>query len=216
MPGCKTVSSHGVLDGHSVSWLPSPCPSRPNRLRPRAVHPAERDCRAARKRRRKTIRATPEIAVNKLMSNQAKTTLEEIIKLLHFDDVKVEERQLDDGLLLDLETEDSGRLIGRQGKTLSQLQYLVNRIVFQKDRSAPKITVDVGNYRIKAHEALVSKANDAAEKVRRWGDIVELEPMNAFERRIIHNLLKDDETVETHSVEVEGTSDKAILLRPKQ
>ena len=150
------------------------------------------------------------------MSNQAKTTLEEIIKLLHFDDVKVEERQLDDGLLLDLETEDSGRLIGRQGKTLSQLQYLVNRIVFQKDRSAPKITVDVGNYRIKAHEALVSKANDAAEKVRRWGDIVELEPMNAFERRIIHNLLKDDETVETHSVEVEGTSDKAILLRPKQ
>ncbi|MFT4587904.1 MAG: spoIIIJ-associated protein [Candidatus Binatia bacterium] len=150
------------------------------------------------------------------MSNQAKTTLEEIIKLLHFDDVKVEERQLDDGVLLELETEDSGRLIGRQGKTLSQLQYLVNRIVFQKDRSAPKITVDVGNYRTQAHEALVNKAQDAAEKVRRWGDIVELEPMNAFERRIIHNALKDDETVETHSIEVEGMSNKAILLRPKQ
>mgnify|MGYP000879431077 FL=1 len=149
------------------------------------------------------------------MSNQAKNTLEEILKLLHFDDVKVEERQLDDGLLLDLETEDSGRLIGRQGKTLSQLQYLVNRILFQKDRSAPKVTVDVGNYRTKAHEALVSKAQDAAEKVRRWGDIVELEPMNAFERRIIHNALKDDQTVETHSVEVDGTNNKAILLRPK-
>jgi len=56
---------------------------------------------------------------------------------------------------------------------------------------------------------------EAAEKVRRWGDIVELEPMNAFDRRIVHNTLKDDPTVETHSVEVEGTPKKAILLRPR-
>lgn len=149
------------------------------------------------------------------MSNLAKTTLEEILKRMHFEGVKVDERQLDDGLLLELETEDSGRLIGRQGKTLSQLQYLVNRIVFQKDRSAPKITVDVGRYRTQAQEALVNKAMEAAEKVRKWGDIVELAPMNAYERRIIHNALKDDAAVETHSVEVEGTTDKAILLRPK-
>ena len=59
------------------------------------------------------------------------------------------------------------------------------------------------------------KAKDTAEKVRRWGDIVELEPMNAFDRRIVHNTLKDDPSVETHSVEVEGTTKKAILLRPK-
>ncbi len=149
------------------------------------------------------------------MSNEAKTTLEELLKLMHFDDAQVEERPLDDGLLLDIKTEDPGRLIGRQGKTLSQLQYLLNRVLFQKDRSAPKVSVDVGNYRNQAQDELVSMAMDAAEKVRGWGDIVELEPMNAYERRIVHHALKDDETVETHSVEVEGTSKKAILLRPK-
>jgi len=75
--------------------------------------------------------------------------------------------------------------------------------------------VDVGGYRASARDALVKKAQEAAEKVRRWGDIVELEPMNAFDRRIVHNALKDDPSVETHSVEVEGTTKKAILLRAK-
>lgn len=128
----------------------------------------------------------------------------------------VEEHQLDDGLLLDVKADDSGRLIGRQGQTLSDMQYLLNRMLFQKDNTIPKVTVDVGNYRSQARDALLTKAKDAAEKVRRWGDIVELEPLNAFERRIVHNALKDDPDVETHSVEVEGTAKKAILLRPRQ
>jgi len=68
----------------------------------------------------------------------------------------------------------------------------------------------------RAREALVRKAKQAAEKVRRWGDVVELEPLNAFDRRIIHQALKDDPHIETHSVEVEGTEKKAILLRPKR
>jgi spoIIIJ-associated protein len=76
--------------------------------------------------------------------------------------------------------------------------------------------VDVGGYRSQVRDALVKKALEAAEKVRRWGDVVELEPMNAFDRRIVHNALKDDPGVETHSVEVEGTTKKAILLRPKR
>jgi len=70
-------------------------------------------------------------------------------------------------------------------------------------------------YRAQAREALLKRAMEAAEKVRRWGDVVELEPMNAFDRRVIHHALKDDPAVETHSVEVEGTDKKAILLRPK-
>ena len=75
--------------------------------------------------------------------------------------------------------------------------------------------VDVGGYRAQAREALVKKAKDAAEKVRRWGDTVELEPMTAFDRRVVHQAIKDDPDVETHSVEVEGTDKKAILLRPR-
>ena len=148
------------------------------------------------------------------MPAEPKTTLEKILQLLGFS-VTVEENRMEDGILLDVKTDDSGRLIGRQGQTLADLQYITNRLLFQQDPSAPKVMVDVGGYRAQAREALVKKAKDAAEKVRRWGDVVELEPLNAFDRRIIHQALKDDPGIETHSVEVEGTDKKVILLRPR-
>src|SRR5438034_3673338 len=148
------------------------------------------------------------------MPAEPKATLEKILNLLGFP-ASVEEHQMEDGLLLDVKTDDSGRLIGRQGQTLSDLQYILNRLLFQHDQTTPKVMVDVGGYRAQAREALVKKAKEAAEKVRRWGDVVELEPLSAFDRRIVHNALKDDPNVETHSVEVEGTNKKAVLLRPK-
>jgi spoIIIJ-associated protein len=151
----------------------------------------------------------------KAMTIEPKVTLEKVLELLGFT-ANVEEHRLEDGLLLDVKTEDSGRLIGRQGQTLSDLQYITNRLLFQQDPSAPKVMVDVSGYRAQARDALVKKAKDAAEKVRRWGDVVELEPLSAFDRRIIHQALKDDPSIETHSVEVEGTEKKAILLRPKR
>ena len=148
------------------------------------------------------------------MTAQPKAILERLLRTMGFEST-VEEHVMDGGLLLDVKTDDPGRLIGRQGQTLSELQYITNRLVFCLDDKAPKVTVDVGGYRSQAREALVKKAKDAADKVRRWGDIVELEPLNAFDRRIVHNALKDDPSVETHSVEVEGTDRKAIILRPK-
>src|ERR1700722_15573248 len=149
------------------------------------------------------------------MPAQPKATLEKILQLLGFD-ATVEEQTLEDTVLLEVKTEESGRLIGRQGQTLSDLQYITNRLLFQQDQSAPKVMVDVGGYRAEAREALVKKAKEAAEKVRRWGDVVELEPLSAFDRRIIHNAIKDDPDIETHSVEVEGTEKKVILFRPKR
>jgi spoIIIJ-associated protein len=148
------------------------------------------------------------------MPAEPKAILENILSHLGFS-ATVEEHRMEDGILLDVKTEDSGRLIGRQGQTLTDLQYITNRLLFQQDPSAPKIMVDVSGYRAQAREALVKKAKEAAEKVRRWGDVVELEPLSAFDRRIIHQALKDDPSIETHSVEVEGTEKKAILLRPK-
>jgi spoIIIJ-associated protein len=148
------------------------------------------------------------------MPAQPKATLEKVLELLGFT-ATVDEHTLEEGILLEVKTEDSGRLIGRQGQTLSDLQYITNRLLFQQDAAAPKVMVDVGGYRAQAREALVKKALDAAEKVRRWGDVVELEPLSAFDRRVVHQALKDDPGVETKSVEVEGTDKKAILLRPK-
>ena len=149
------------------------------------------------------------------MPAEPKVTLHRILELLGFP-ATLEEHHLEDGLLIDVKTDDSGRLIGRQGQTLSDLQYITNRMLFQQDPSVPKVTVDIGGYRAQAREALVKKAKEAAEKVRRWGDVVELEPLNAFDRRIVHQALKDDPDVETNSVEVDGTDKKAILLRPRR
>jgi spoIIIJ-associated protein len=73
----------------------------------------------------------------------------------------------------------------------------------------------VGGYRQQSREALLKRAKDAAERVRRLGDIVELEPMNAYDRRIVHQMLRDDPDVESHSVEIEASTQKVILLRPK-
>ncbi len=149
------------------------------------------------------------------MSAQPKEIVEKILGTLGFP-ATVEEHKLGDDLMLDVKTDESGRLIGRQGQTLTDLQYIVNRILFQQDQSTPKVMLDVGGYRSQAREALVQKARDAAEKVRRWGDAVELEPLNAFDRRIVHQALRDDPDIETHSVEVDGTDKKVLLLRPRR
>lgn len=149
------------------------------------------------------------------MPADPKATLEQLLKHLGFD-ATITEQPTDDSLLLEVKAADSSQLIGHQGQVLADLQYIANRLIFHQDATAPKVTVDVGGYRAQAREALVKKALEAAEKVRRRGDIVELPPMNAYDRRIVHTALRDDPQVETHSVEVEGTDKKAILLRPKR
>jgi spoIIIJ-associated protein len=148
------------------------------------------------------------------MPAQPKVTLEKMLSLLGFP-ATIDEHTMEDGILLDVKAEDSGRLIGRQGQTLSDLQYITNRLLFQQDQTVPKVTVDVAGYRAQAREALVKKIQEAAEKVRRWGDPVELEPMSAFDRRVVHQTLRDDPDIETQSIEVDGTDKKAMLLRSK-
>jgi spoIIIJ-associated protein len=142
-------------------------------------------------------------------------TLQTLLLHLGFE-VTVAEQTVDDQLLLDIKSDDPGRLIGRNGQTLGDLQYILNRILFRGDERTPKVMLDVGGYRTQAREQLIKRAKDAAEKVRRFGDIIELEPMNAFDRRIVHQSLKDDPDIETHSVEVEGSEKKVILLRPRR
>jgi spoIIIJ-associated protein len=149
------------------------------------------------------------------MSAQPKEILEKILGTLGFA-ATVEVQNLDGELTLDVKTDEAGRLIGRQGQTLADLQYIVNRVLFQLDQQAPKVMLDVGGYRSQARETLIKKAMEAAEKVRRWGDAVELEPMGSYDRRIVHHALRDDPDVETHSVEVDGTEKKALILRPKK
>ena len=81
------------------------------------------------------------------MPAEPQATLHKILELLGFTAI-VEEHRMEDGILLDVKTEDSGRLIGRQGQTLADLQYITNRILFQQDPSVPKVLVDVSGSEI--------------------------------------------------------------------
>src|SRR5260221_13945199 len=107
------------------------------------------------------------------MPAQPKATLEKILQLLGFT-ATVEEHPLEEGFLLDVKTEDSGRLLGRQGQTLSDLPYITNRLLFQPGPPSPKNMVSVGGYRAQAPEALVKKAKAAPEKAARWGGVAEM------------------------------------------
>ena len=150
------------------------------------------------------------------MSSTAKNILESMLTRLGFD-ADVEETPMDSGSLLNVKTEDDpGRLIGRQGRTLSDLQYLTNRLLIVQDKEAPKVTVDVGNYRTENRESVIKKANEAADKARRWGEVVEMEPMTAFDRRTVHQALAEAEGISTESIEVDGTTNKVILVRLKK
>ncbi len=149
------------------------------------------------------------------MSSAPKTILEELLRHLGFQAV-VEETDNEHGKLLSIQCEEAGRLIGRQGSTLADLQYITNRMAFQRDPTAPKVTVDVGNYRGEAREALVRKAKEASAKARKLGDVVELGPLNASDRFVVHNALKEEPDISTESIEVDGTPDKVILVRLKR
>jgi spoIIIJ-associated protein len=128
--------------------------------------------------------------------------LEEVVTALGIDaDVQVEESE---GVLTGrVEGEDVGLLIGRRGQTIDAVQHLAQRIVFQGSRAgdtAPtRVVVDVDGYRERRAQALRGIALDAAEEALATGEAIELDPMPASERRVVHEFLRDRGDVSTHS-----------------
>ncbi len=98
-----------------------------------------------------------------------------------------------------LDEDTVGLMIGRRGETLRSLQFLLNTIVNRTSGRWPQLVVDVGNYRQRRQESLESLARRMAEQVRATGRPMPLEPMPAYDRRIIHMALREDETVYTES-----------------
>lgn len=106
-----------------------------------------------------------------------------------------EERSLD----IDLSGEEMGVLIGKRGQTLDSLQYLVSLVVNKESEEYIRVKVDTENYRQRRRETLENLAKNIAYKVKRTKRPVSLEPMNPYERRIIHSALQSDKYVTTHS-----------------
>lgn len=110
--------------------------------------------------------------------------------------------------------EAMGLMIGRRGETLRSLQFLLNLLVSRRVQRWPQIVVDVGNYRQRRQESLEGLARRMAERVRQTGRPISLEPMAAYERRIVHLALRDDPGVYTESTG-EGENRKIVIYPAK-
>ena len=106
---------------------------------------------------------------------------------------------LDDCFVIDLSGEEMGILIGKRGQTLDSLQYLTSLVVNKGTSDYIRVKVDTENYRERRKETLENLAKNIAFKVKRTRRPVSLEPMNPYERRIIHSALQNDKYVTTHS-----------------
>lgn len=102
-------------------------------------------------------------------------------------------------LSIDLSGENMGIIIGKRGSTLDSLQYLVSLVVNKHSKSYIRVKIDTESYRSRRKETLETLARNLAKKVKSTGKRVSLEPMNPFERRVIHSALQNDKFVETHS-----------------
>ena len=100
---------------------------------------------------------------------------------------------------VELKGNDMGVLIGKRGQTLDSLQYLTNLAVNKHAESYVKVKIDTEDYRKRRRETLENLARNIAYKVKRTKHPVSLEPMNPFERRVIHSTLQNDKFVTTHS-----------------
>jgi spoIIIJ-associated protein len=120
----------------------------------------------------------------------------------------------DDRVVLTIECEDVDRLVGRRGQVIDALQHLVNKMVYRGRASASTkpIVVDAGGYRQRHIERLESLARKMGDKAIESQRVVELDPMSAYDRRIVHMALAEDPRVTTRS-EGEG-EDRRILVEP--
>jgi spoIIIJ-associated protein len=128
-----------------------------------------------------------------------KETLDSMLGLLGFF-CEIKEFPHEDGsLTLQIYTAEKDRLIGRHGETLDELQLLLNRMLVARSKEARKVQVDVEHWREMKEDQLIQKVRQLADVVRRTGRPFQLEPMNAYERRIVHHAFQDDSEIATWS-----------------
>lgn len=114
-------------------------------------------------------------------------------------DILIQVNEENHSIEIDLKGDEMGILIGKRGQTLDSLQLLLNNAVHKNFDTYYKVKLDTENYRIRRKETLENLAKNIAYKVKRTKSPVVLEPMNPFERRVIHSALQNDRYVVTHS-----------------
>ena len=134
------------------------------------------------------------------VEDTAKTFLRDVFEAMKLEVVvNIKYDEAERNMDIDLSGDDMGVLIGKRGQTLDSLQYLVSLVVNKDAENYIRVKVDTENYRERRKETLENLAKNIAYKVKRTKKSVSLEPMNPYERRIIHSALQGNKYVETYS-----------------
>ena len=193
-----------------------PVVEEPVRVEPKKVEAVQPQKAAAEKKADEPQKAAFEKAVEKEVKEEVKKetklvevqpqtikAVEDFLKnTMKAMDMEVElktEIDQDGALCVDMSGEHMGILIGKRGQTLDSLQYLANRVANKHQEGYVRVKLDTENYRARREETLRHLAKNIAHKVKRNRRPVALEPMNPYERRIIHSALQNDKYVTTHS-----------------
>ena len=149
------------------------------------------------------------------IADTAIAALRDVLKYFNVGEVTIDEYEGDEGeLILDITGEDLAVLIGRHGKTLDALQFLISAITVRKIGFRFPVIIDVESYKNRQRQKLEALARSSAKRAVSQGRSVKLRPMTPYERRIIHVALRDDDRVETAS-EGEGTARHVVVVPVK-
>ena len=144
---------------------------------------------------------------------KAKDYILNILKSLGIEEAEISVEADDEDVRFSIECgDDYGSVIGRRGETLDAIQYLTRLVINRGSEDYKRVSINVGNYREKRENTLRSLARKNAAKVRKYGRNVVLEPMNPYERRIIHTTVQEIEGVTSHSVGSDGDRKVVITL----
>lgn len=157
-------------------------------------------------RKNETVQAKEskkEVKLEKIEEETVKTCerfIVDVLKAMKMENVKVTSKIDDEGALsINMEGDNMGILIGKRGQTLDSLQYLTNRVANKMQDGYVRVKLDTEDYRKRRKETLENLAKNISSKVKRTRRTVSLEPMNPYERRIIHSALQSDPAISTHS-----------------
>ena len=146
------------------------------------------------------------------MKTNPKELLDTMLGHLDFS-FEIKEFESPKGLTLQVYSPERERLLGRRGELLEDIQFLLNRMLQSKDKDAPRVVVDIEHWREMKDDGLVQRVKQIAEGVRTSGRPYQLEPMNSYQRRIIHNAFKDDSEVMTWSPQDDSRIKRITLKR---
>ena len=210
--------------------IKEPVVEEPVKAEPKKVETVQPQKAAAEKKADEPQKAAFEKAVEKEVKEEVKKetklvevqpqtieAVEDFLKnTMKAMDMEVElktEIDQDGALCVDMSGEHMGILIGKRGQTLDSLQYLANRVANKHQEGYVRVKLDTENYRARREETLRHLAKNIAHKVKRNRRPVALEPMNPYERRIIHSALQSDPYVMTHSEGEEPFRKVVITLK---